>query len=54
MLHLSTPICRATSFWCMFNSSRRFRMWSPIVFNSVGIRITEPVLYDCGRTSGIA
>ena len=28
-------------------------MWSPTVLNCVGILITEPVLYDCGRTSGI-
>ena len=34
MLVLSTPICSATSFWSIFNPSRRFRMWSPIVCGS--------------------
>jgi hypothetical protein len=45
---LSTPICSPTSFWSSLRPRRLFRMWSPIVFGSRGIRTTEPVLYDCG------
>jgi hypothetical protein len=28
-------------------------MWSRTVLGSVGIRITEPALYDCGKMIGI-